>query len=337
MMMPEDTLNDFIDAVKAELSAEIIDQSVATLAAWCQATFSHRMTLAFVLSPTNRNQLHIIVSLADHYQIPLHPISGGKNWGYGSRLPNTSGAVIVDLKAINRIVCFDKDAGVVTLEPGVSYQQLQQFLLENHCQWRLNGPGSSPLASVMGNTLERGLNQGSCMEHWRSVISAEIVLPQGEVFRTNTHKRIDKYSLAEHDQTYGQVAGPDLLGLFFQQPLGMVSEITLALDHLPEYWQHLHFSWEEKAVSFRDVSDRLCQLRRCRFLDNSISLHNAEKILSLMMPYPYADALGKTPLPSGTKATAIQSIGGGIGSVKARFRHPPHKGLIVYVMRFRGY
>ena len=37
----------------------------------------------------------------------LHPVSSGKNWGYGSRVP-TSDGVSLDLGRLNRILDFDQ-------------------------------------------------------------------------------------------------------------------------------------------------------------------------------------------------------------------------------------
>ena len=61
--------------------------------------------------------------------MPIYPISTGKNWGYGSRVPLHDG-VLVDLGRMNRIVDFDEELAYVTIEPGVTQRQLHAFLQE---------------------------------------------------------------------------------------------------------------------------------------------------------------------------------------------------------------
>ena len=44
-----------------------------------------------------------IVAVANQHKTPLYPISQGKQWGMGSKLPVKDGAAIVDLSEMNRI------------------------------------------------------------------------------------------------------------------------------------------------------------------------------------------------------------------------------------------
>jgi 4-cresol dehydrogenase (hydroxylating) len=73
----------------------------------------------------------------------------------------------------------------------------------------------------------------------------------------------------------------------------------------------LHFTWQEHSQPYTQISDALHTLRRKQLITNSISIHNAEKILSLIGRYPYIDTQGKTPLPTDNKQAAIDAIAGG--------------------------
>jgi hypothetical protein len=44
-----------------------------------------------------------------------YPISRGKNWGYGSRVPARDGCVLLDLGRMNRIVGFSEKLAYVTV------------------------------------------------------------------------------------------------------------------------------------------------------------------------------------------------------------------------------
>ncbi len=85
-----------------------------------------------VVRPTNRNEVVAVVQLAAEYGVPLYPISTGHNWGYGEANPVRDGGVIVDLAQMNRIIAFDPDSGVLTIEPGVTQRQLDAFLQQHH-------------------------------------------------------------------------------------------------------------------------------------------------------------------------------------------------------------
>src|SRR5262245_6742444 len=87
------------------------------------ATFATRPRVLAILRPADRNELQDCVRIANHHRVPLYPISSGKNWGYGSRVP-TSDGVLLDLARMNRIVEYDDELAYVTIEPGVTQRQL---------------------------------------------------------------------------------------------------------------------------------------------------------------------------------------------------------------------
>jgi len=42
-----------------------------------------------------------VIRIANTYKVPVYPISGGHNWGYGSATPARDGCVILDLSGMN--------------------------------------------------------------------------------------------------------------------------------------------------------------------------------------------------------------------------------------------
>ena len=54
------------------------------------ATFATTTRVLAVLQPTDRPQLQEILRTANRFRVPIYPISSGKNWGYGSRVPPRS-------------------------------------------------------------------------------------------------------------------------------------------------------------------------------------------------------------------------------------------------------
>ena len=64
-----------------------------------------------------------IMAICNKYQVPVWPISTGKNLGYGSAAPATPGADD-GLRKMNRIIDVDADLCTALVEPGVTFQQL---------------------------------------------------------------------------------------------------------------------------------------------------------------------------------------------------------------------
>src|SRR5262249_1953249 len=64
------------------------------------ATFPTRARVWAILKPANREQVQSCVRVANCYDIAIHPVSSGKNWGYGSRVPSCDG-VLLDVSRLN--------------------------------------------------------------------------------------------------------------------------------------------------------------------------------------------------------------------------------------------
>jgi 4-cresol dehydrogenase (hydroxylating) len=165
-----------------------------------------------------------ILLAARQYHVNLHIVSRGLNWGYGSKIPFRNGSVVVELSLLNRIISYDPVLGLISVEPGVTFDQVAAFLLEKNDRHFISVPGSSPMSSVVGNTLQRGVGLGPKSLRWRHVTGLSVLLPGGELIRLGLrggdHSSLP-YSLDE--------PGPSLFGLWLQSPLGVVVTMTLEL------------------------------------------------------------------------------------------------------------
>src|SRR5690606_11595620 len=148
------------------------------------ATFRTTARPAAILRPANRAEVRRIVQSARQLGVALHPVSRGKNWGFGSRVPPRDGLVLVELARLDKIVAFDEEIAYVTLEPGVSFRQLYQFLRERRSRLFVASTGATPDASVVGNALERGDGSGPYGDRIHPVCGFEAVLGTGEVVHT---------------------------------------------------------------------------------------------------------------------------------------------------------
>ena len=207
------------------------------------------------LYPRHRDDVKTIVALANEHQVALFPLSSGKNWGFGSKMPAKDGAVIVDLMALNRIIKIDHELGYAVIEPGVTQRQLSEALAESKSPYFLDVTGSSPDTSIIGNSLERGIGYNELRV--KTLGCLEVVLGSGNVVKTGFgHFEID--SDVTHLYPYG--IGPNLDALFFQSNFGIVLSGTIQLLRRPGSIAHLTlFIKDEKKVP--DVILKLSKLK----------------------------------------------------------------------------
>src|SRR6187549_665968 len=88
--------------------------------------------IPFVLRPRTEAEVGRIVAFANQYQAPLYPISTGKNWGLGSKLPVLDGSVVLDLSLLNEIAHVSETGLYALIGPGVTQGQLAAYLAERH-------------------------------------------------------------------------------------------------------------------------------------------------------------------------------------------------------------
>src|SRR5579862_2427817 len=155
-----------------------------SLAAAETATFSTTQSVPAILRPANRAQVQECICIANLFRVPVYPVSSGKNWGYGSRVPTADSSVLLDLSRLNQIVDFNEELAYVTVEPGVTQRQLHQFLQTRESRLWLDATGSSPDCSLIGNVMERGFGHTPYGDHFAQVCGFEVVLPTGGIAQT---------------------------------------------------------------------------------------------------------------------------------------------------------
>jgi 4-cresol dehydrogenase (hydroxylating) len=194
-------------------------------------------SLAALLTPHSLDDLQTLMKLANQHQVALHPISTGRNWGFGSKLPFANNQYLLDLRHLNQIREYDEHFGVVTIEPGVTQRQLHRFLQEHHSDYYLDITGSSADTSVVGNTLERGIAYNSLRVE--NIIRMEVLLPNGEFFKTG----FGSWETALVKDLFPWAPGPQWDGLFVQSPLGVVTAMTVQLSRKPEHEIFFNFNF----------------------------------------------------------------------------------------------
>lgn len=195
------------------------------------------------VAPDSLEQVQEIVRIANKYRQPLWPVSTGKNMGYGMAAPATAGQVVLDLKRMNRILEVDAELGTCLLEPGVTYQQLKDYLVENDIPLWIDVPTVGPIASPVGNTLDRGVGYTPYGEHFMFQCGMEVVLPDGQVMRTG----MGSIEGTSAWQAFKWGYGPYVDGLFTQSNFGVVTKMGLWLMPRPPVYKPFMVRHDEMA------------------------------------------------------------------------------------------
>ncbi len=211
--------------------------------------------------PTTLEEVQAAVRRCAQTGQPLYPISRGCNWGYGEKSPLRPGAVVLDLSKMNRILEVNEELAYVVLEPGVSQEQLQEHLAQNHPGLWMDATGAGGAASVMGNVLERGFGHTPYGDRVRNACGLEVVLASGEVVRTGFHG----YGATPSGHVYPYGVGPWLDGLFTQSNFGIVTRMTLWLMVRPESTSAFFISFEDR----RDMAEGVNAITRLK-LDGTL-------------------------------------------------------------------
>src|SRR5437764_4489332 len=125
------------------IGPDFVVSDSAELRAAETATFQTTQKIPVILRPGSSEQVCEVVRIASRHGVALYPVSSGKNWGYGSRVPVTTDCALLDLSRINRITEFNEQLGYLTVEPGVTQQQLFDFLREHKSNLWMDATGSS--------------------------------------------------------------------------------------------------------------------------------------------------------------------------------------------------
>ena len=174
--------------IKQELAkivgaANVSDDPAALLSYSSDCSLSTPRTPNYVASPKNTDEVQKVVKLANKNGIPIVPCSSGIHF-YGNTIPNMGG-IVLDLRRMNRILEFDLDNKMVRVEPGVTWGQLQAEAAK-HKMMGLCPLLPHPLKSVLTSHLEREPMLIPKFEYAGSLVTLEVVFPDGQAFRTGS-------------------------------------------------------------------------------------------------------------------------------------------------------
>jgi len=248
-------------------------------------------------------QLANLSAIEKQNQFTVHPICTGRNWGYGTSLPPTDNfpVIILDLSTLKKITLIP-ELDLVTLDPGVTQQDLYDYLQENKANYMVPTNGAGPDCAILSNAIERGYGITPYTQHFDAVTSLKGYWASGEFFQSalcdlDSSIQADGTKKDLIDKTYKYSPGPYIDGLFTQSNLGIVTEITIRLARKRKAFKSFFIKIYNDDLLVEAVPLIQKTLRDYEGIVGSINLMDKRRILSM-----FADN------PNGTEQHQVMSL-----------------------------
>ena len=213
-----------------------------------------------VVFPKTEEELVGIVEVAKKYKRPIVP------YGVGTSLEAQTipyyGGIVVDFSEMNQILAIRPEDFTVTVQPGVTREQLNQAL-KRHGLFFPVDPGANATLGGMTATNASGTNAVKYGTMRQQVRKLRVVLASGEVITTGADAAKTSAGYAVKELFVGS-----------EGTLGLFSEITLKLYGIEEYSAVAKLTFNEIA----DASDAAYQILASGIKVTKMELLDAETI-----------------------------------------------------------
>ncbi len=245
-------------SVQAQLSeivgAQYVVDDPAECAYYSQDVFSAGETAIAVVRPASAAELARVVGVACKAGIAVVTRGGGMSYS-GGYLPAEAGSITIDMSRMNRVLAVNADDMYVTVEAGITWEQLHQALADTGLRTPYWGTLSGRFATVGGSVSQNSIfwgsgQHGSAVD---SVLGLKVALADGQLLDTGSAAQRNASPFFRH-------YGPDLTGLFCADcgALGIKAEITLRLIYEPPSRAFGSFAFER----YEDMLPAMAEISR---------------------------------------------------------------------------
>ena len=297
-------------AMRAVVGSGRVRDDATTLERYGRSTAGCSTCPLAVVSPGSRAEVIALVDLARQHQAPIYPVSTGRNWGYGDACAVTDGQVLVELSRMNRIVEVDAELAYAVIEPGVTQQQLCDYLRKHKIDLWIDCTGAGPDTSFLGNILERGFGHSPYGNRLQHIAGLQVVLASGEVLDTG----FGHYPHARTTHLFPYGVGPFLDGLFTQSNFGVVTQVGIWLMPKAECVNHFICAVPRHA-DIGPVVDALRPLRLDGTLRSIVHIGNDLRVISGGRVFPRDQVADQASLPPALRGALRARAGAGAWTV----------------------
>ncbi len=292
--LPEALISELSAAIGRE-NVAIDDHQVDLVSRTC---IPYRQIPGAAVFPTDSAQVQAVVRLASRHDVPVWPVSTGKNWGYGEKTACYPGGITMILDRMTRIWHVDEELGYAVVDPGVTYKQLNDYLKQHGSGLWADVAGSTQYASVIGNALDKGRGLTPYADHFGAICGMDVVLADGELLQTGggpTDNNQCRY-------VYKWGLGPYLDGMFAQSNLGIVVKAGVWLMPAPERFDWAVFEFTKDIDRFPEFIDEMRRLVFRGAMRSRPHIANDFAMMCIVSQYPYELLAGRRCLDEAAMA-----------------------------------
>jgi D-lactate dehydrogenase (cytochrome) len=268
-----------------------------------------------------------VVRQASEHAVPVIPFGVGSS--LEGHLLAVQGGVSVDLSRMNRIVRVNPEDLTVTVQAGVTREQLNREIRDTGLFFPID-PGANASIGGMSATRASGTNAVRYGTMRENVLGLTVVTASGDVIRTGTRAK-------------KSAAGYDLTRLFVgsEGTLGVMTEITVRLYPLPEAVSAAicHFPSIDAAVRTTIQTIQMgVPIARCELLDaNAIRGVNKHSNLTLREQPMLLMEFHGSEAGVQEQAATVQDIAREHGGEDFQYASTPEERTKLWTARHRAY
>jgi FAD/FMN-containing dehydrogenase len=178
-------MNSVLDVLNRVLDEQVIYTDSAILELYSQDVFGDGLKVAAVVRPSREQEVIDLVSICRDHGIPLITRGGGMSYTSGY-LATQADSVLIDTAALNRVLEINQQDAIVTVQVGVTWQQLHEALAPLGLTTPFWGTLSGRYATVGGGLSQNGIFWGSGYHGSAgdNVLSLRVVTGTGDVIDT---------------------------------------------------------------------------------------------------------------------------------------------------------
>ena len=246
-ILPTDLLR---ERIQKDVDSRIIITDAAEISLYASDVYARGTPPALVVRPAFLEQVARVVQIATSMGYAITQRGGGMSYT-GGYLPTQTNTLMLDLSALNQIISIDEDDLVITVETGVTWQQIWEALTPLRLRLPFFGTFSGSRATVGGGLSNGALFMGTARYGSAAdiVVGMEVIDAQG--------RRIQTGQAAFHNGRPGfRQYGPDLTGLFVHDAgaLGVKTLASLRMIPMPDAADYASFAFSSQREAVAALS-----------------------------------------------------------------------------------